>query len=158
LPSCEHCNRVRGKMNHFPVKGKYVSDPQQDLASEDPLLLNPYNRNINPFEHLEFNAIGMVTPYNVSEYGDKSKEYYHLNRSGLPEARRKAIADVHQDWSVTAIRLSDIVTAYQNLRDDIAIGGREYSAAQWWEFQRITKRLDDAFNQNDTRFVGAIPA
>lgn len=65
LPSCELCNRPRGKLTHFPVHGQRARD-SEEIGSEQPLLLNPYNRQIDPFKHLTFDALGRALPYNDS--------------------------------------------------------------------------------------------
>src|SRR5262249_341553 len=51
LPSCSLCNQPRrAKLTHFPVKGAHSRDARK-LAAEVPLLLNPYDKRVNPFDH-----------------------------------------------------------------------------------------------------------
>jgi hypothetical protein len=141
LPSCGLCNQARGKMTHFPVVNQHARQPE-NLGQEQPLLLNPYNRDINPFEHLEFNENGEALPHKNSPYGESSKKYYHLNRSGIGEVRRNAISKVQRDWAALAGIYSSVMLgdARQQLWDDVMLGYREYSAAQVWELRRITEK------------------
>ncbi len=140
LPSCESCNRNFGKMNQFPVRGKHARD-EASLPDEVPLLLNPYNRDINPFEHLEFNEFGEVLPCGNSPYGENSVKCYYLDRSDLSEPRRAAIQEVRQDWSTFLARLvgSGPEAVRQILLGELTLGRRAYSATQLWELDRITK-------------------
>lgn len=138
LPSCEPCNRARAKMNHFPVEGRHARAPQE-LAAEQPLLLNPYDRTVNPFEHLKFGAAGEVLTNRGSSKGENSRIFYHLNRPNLSEARRTALAQVEQDWNIATIRLS-FERAYDEVYKDLTMGHREYSAAQLWQLDRIVER------------------
>ncbi len=141
LPSCELCNRPPGKTNHFPIKRRYARKPEDDLAKEEPYLLNPYDHNIDPFEHLEFNDIGDVIPHKGSHFGENSMRYYRLNRPGIGEARRKAMSEVRQDWQTLVIRLVGLGKGfwYDTITKEVTLGHREYSAAQRWELARIAK-------------------
>jgi hypothetical protein len=136
LPSCGPCNQTRGKMTHFPVRGTHAHSASE-LAGEEALLLNPYNRQANPFQHLEFNALGEAMPRNGSLYGEQSRRWYHLNRPGLSEARRDAISRVERDWHVLTGIFSNQEIARKNFREDITLGLREYSAAQLWHLDRL---------------------
>jgi hypothetical protein len=140
LPSCGPCNQVRAKMTHFPVMGNHARDPQT-LSNEQPLLLNPYNRQIDPFEHLEFGTMGDAQARNNSPYGEQSRICYHLNRPGLSEARRSALAHVEQDWRVLTGILSNVKSVHQVFQNEIKMGLREYSAAQLWQLDRIIKTV-----------------
>lgn len=141
LPSCGPCNEANGKMTHFPILGARARDAN-GLAGEVPLLLNPLNHNIDPFEHLEFSAFGEVTPRNASLYGESSRRWYHLNRPDLISARQEALNKVEVDWSVMTSVLANLGFEYQykSLLAEISIGKRPYSAAQRWHLERITKR------------------
>jgi hypothetical protein len=139
LPSCGPCNQARAKMTHFPVVGAHAREPK-GLADEQPLLLNPYNREIDPFQHLEFDATGKARPHGSSRHGEESRVHYHLNRPDLSEARRFAIAQVDRDFLVLTGMLSH---PYQTLRDELKIGRREYSAAQVWELDRLLRKHEE---------------
>jgi hypothetical protein len=129
---------MRAKMTHFPVLGAHAREPQK-LVDEQPLLLNPYDQRIDPFQHLEFDATGQALPHGGSRHGEESRRHYHLNRPGLCEARREAMAKAHQDFLVLAGILSH-ESAYRSFRERLMIGDREYSAAQVWEIERLLKK------------------
>jgi hypothetical protein len=142
LPSCGPCNQARAKMTHFPVRNAHAHDPQ-GISAEEPLLLNPYDRKIDPFQHLEFDTMGQALAHGNSPYGESSRTFYHLNRPGLSESRRAALAHVAQDWDLLTIRLSNFEAAYNSLRTTLTMGEREYSAAQLWELDRVRKKRSD---------------
>jgi hypothetical protein len=142
LPSCPDCNQTLGKMNQFPVEGAHAHDPAS-LAAERPLLLNPYNRDIDPFEHIEFSEVGIAEAHGNSPYGRESARCYHLNRSGLGEARRIALASVEQDWNTRTIQLASFPNAYVKLKSELRLGDRQYSAAQLWQLDRVRQKFVD---------------
>jgi len=93
-------DRLSGKANSFPVKGKnWVTSETSDITVEDPLLINPCERD--PANHLEFvfdwdkktyiweaNAISASVRPKLKagvedEYGKASIAIYGLNRAGL---------------------------------------------------------------------------
>ena len=132
LPSCQACNRRRyrvffepgmtfddferarrerpdrlsGKANFFPVRDdNWVTTENDDISVEDPLLINPCERN--PADHLEFvfdwdrslyiwetKKIAALVRAKLKagepdEYGKASIETYGLNRAGLIRARTR---------------------------------------------------------------------
>ena len=141
LPSCESCNRNFGKMNRFPVNGQHARD-EASLASEEPLLLNPYHQTINLREHLTFTDIGKAIANNNSTYGRASIDIYQLNRHELGEPRKTAIQEVRQDWSTLILRFTSLNTMQvgEFLFKELTLGRRAYSAAQLSELERITVR------------------
>jgi hypothetical protein len=99
-------NRLSGKANSFPVKGdNWVTSETGDITAEDPLLINPCERD--PANHLEFvfdwkskpqtyiweadaiNALVRPKLKNGVEdaYGKASIAIYGLNRAGLVRER-----------------------------------------------------------------------
>jgi len=142
FPCCEKCNRARGKMNHFPIKGSRVYRPG-NLTAEEPLLLNPLNDN--PEEHLDFTPgqfmLGRDTYFGTvngtTDIGKKSVEIYNLNRRNLVEERR-----TEEECVVNALKLA-IVNGdrdkFSSILSDLRNGVRELSAAVvasvriWWE-------------------------
>jgi hypothetical protein len=137
LPSCSLCNQPRrAKLTHFPVKGAH-SREARNLAREVPLLLNPYDRNVSPFDHLEFDAAGFSAAHKSSEYGECSRRIYDLDRPGLKGSRYDAMQLVEADWNTNVVRKGSITKAYADLRDEILQGKREYSAAQLWALDRL---------------------
>lgn len=96
--------RTSGKANSFPVRGNnWVTSPRGNLTNEDPLLINPCDRN--PEHHLEWGfdwdknypfwealpLIGFLKPKVVNgspdPYGEISIGTYGLNRAGLMRDR-----------------------------------------------------------------------
>ena len=148
LPSCTLCNQVHAKMTHFPVEGAHARE-SKDLDDERPLLLNPYNRQIDPFEHLEFDATGKARARGGSRYGEESRAHYHLNRPALCGARRTAMARAAHDFHVLIGILSH-ESAYKAFRDDLKLGKREYSAAQIWELERLMKQYEQEARQAES--------
>jgi len=137
LPSCELCNRPgRAKLTHFPVAGVHARD-QAHLPSEQPLLLNPYEENVDPFEHLEFNEVGSSQPHNASTRGAVSRDIYDLNRGFLKESRYQIMQGVEIEWNTRVSRYTSIVQAFRDLRVEILRGERAYSAAQLWQLDRL---------------------
>jgi hypothetical protein len=143
LPACSLCNQAPAKSIHFPVQDKHARTPHSRLSDEQPLLLNPYDHHIDPCKHLEFGPMGEVKSFNRSPYGENSRICYNLNRNGLPEARRTAQVLVRRDWNLltgvlASMELDDMQKEIASrLRKRIAMGTREYSAAQIWELKRI---------------------
>ncbi|MFK0690924.1 hypothetical protein ACFX5Q_22375 [Mesorhizobium sp. IMUNJ 23033] len=85
---CQVCNRSH-KKNVFPLRNPSAQarNHLQDVAVEDPLLLNPSGPK-NPRDHIKFRqdvAVG------VTEYGDMTINVVGLNRSDLSEERLAAI-------------------------------------------------------------------
>lgn len=92
IPCCENCNSARGKRNHFPLaKGSPRAKIAGALASERPLLLNPFKED--PGKHLQF-----VGPEGGDDFGKlkgitlkgkTSVKIYNLNRNDLALDRRR---------------------------------------------------------------------
>jgi hypothetical protein len=105
LSACRDCNswhtdpltgiRNPGKLTAFPIQGTRVTTPsanpdrwQEELAGEDPLLLNPYVHD--PVEHIDFDASTGV-PLAKSPYGTATIEICNLKRMSLCEMRMEQI-------------------------------------------------------------------
>jgi hypothetical protein len=139
LPACGRCNGADAKSSHFPILGTRARDAD-GLAGEEPLLLNPFNHEMDPYEHLEFDAVGDAKPRNGSLHGFNSTKYYDLNRPDLFEARNGALRKVETDWSTLAGVLSSYDDRYRVFLAEISMGKRPYSAAQRWHLERIAQR------------------
>lgn len=139
LPSCKLCNQ-EGKKTHFPVEGSHSRDNYM-WTPEKPLLLNPYNESIDPFEHLEFESLGKVKARLGSKIGEHSRTCYGLNRSGLPKQRHETVAQVKKDLYAGVFQQNSFEDSYTSLHNRIILGDREYSLAQRWELERITRDL-----------------
>lgn len=102
FPCCEHCNRYRGKRNHFPIAGVRCFGPGIEtlLDAEEPLLLNPYvDSDIEG--HIQFwtyklggeDKLLAGTIRGITARGACSVEIYNLDRENLVNARAKAQHD-----------------------------------------------------------------
>jgi hypothetical protein len=98
LPSCEICNRGKGKRSHFPICGKRAMRPGDDLLAEEPLLLNPYlecdcGGSARHMHYIFEYPDGGLSPTGfvegLTDAGKKSVEIYGLNRGPLVGRRRK---------------------------------------------------------------------
>jgi hypothetical protein len=117
LPSCEACNRRRGKLTQFPVAqasghvflhkleesevqqlspppiasrrwpGWYYLAPESLDEFESPLLLHPLRDD--PAKALRFGEWGYVTPVDQSPVGKASIEVYDLEAEDLRLARQR---------------------------------------------------------------------
>jgi len=97
LPACEKCNQTPkkreniGKGNRFPVAGRaWAVDPDGE-RNEHPLLIHPVLQE--PADHLFLDTATGVIGYKTPE-GEMTIRVLGLNREGLPEARRRAYAEV----------------------------------------------------------------
>jgi len=84
LLACQYCNH--GKGNHFPIAGSRASSPADDLAAEQPLLLDPCIDN--PADHLMFSEEGHCA--GVTERGKVTVQILNLDRPALVAARKEA--------------------------------------------------------------------
>lgn len=140
LPSCAYCNRYRkSKQTRFPVVGTHAREAKS-LATEQPLLLNPYNHALDPFKHIEFNERGVSAARDKSQFGDSSRTVYYLDRPGLGEARYEAMRAVEQDWNGRVSTKVGIGQAFSEVRDAILSGNGQYSAARLWALERLMNR------------------
>jgi uncharacterized protein (TIGR02646 family) len=85
LPACIDCNRRRrhedagsaGKGEFFEVRGRRAVMPEDDLAQEQPLLLDPSVGDFDPAQHFEFKEDGTIKP--VTDEARYSCELLGLN-------------------------------------------------------------------------------
>lgn len=103
--ACANCNRHKG--SRFPLRGPRAASetPYADLASEQPLLLDPCHDD--PAEHLVFAEDGTV--FSETERGRTSIEVLGLNRTTLVEARAETYAafDALRNAHAAAVRMGD---------------------------------------------------
>lgn len=96
LLSCAICNQ-KYKSALFPVapdrpprnhvKFKALDPRKEDLKKEKPLLLNPFEKNLNPFQHFEFMKSGLVKPRNMDSRGKATIRVCGLHRISLQQIR-----------------------------------------------------------------------
>ncbi len=85
LFSCEICNRPK-KNNYFPLATPHSANPTpQSVASEVPLLINPYVED--PKDHIYFEK-NVVYAKNNSVKGQTTIDVLDLNRPELRDGRR----------------------------------------------------------------------
>jgi len=134
LPSCEKCNRVRGKRRRFPVAGQRARTHKDDLEAEQPLILSPYVDP--PEEHLAF-PLGMITPEGdlvcvgtvegITDQGKATVKLCNLGRIDLVEERKREQEQFVNDILLAASRLKP--SKVVSLWCEVLTGDRPYSAA-----------------------------
>src|SRR5262249_25864923 len=83
------------KGDQFPVNGTWVFSPDEGLNPDDldrieqPLLLHPYRKDLDPRRHLKFIEDGQVAARDGSPYGTCSIKVYDLNRDDLCRQREE---------------------------------------------------------------------
>ena len=142
LPACENCNRVRGKRTSFPVEGGTRAWDDQGLATEQPLLLNPYEEGFDIRQHVTFiegRAEG------ISRRGLRSVATYNLNRPGLGEERRQRQKDTIQSWLVLSQTRGSFVEGKKVVVEKILNGDRPYPTAALDALERKIQEEIGAF-------------
>jgi hypothetical protein len=175
LPSCIDCNRKRehvihptgerrviGKGNYFPVRpGTARASAPGMEAQEKPLLLHPYDREVDPAEVLDLEDEGVLCPRVGADgapdpRGEVSIRVYALNRTGLVHARREVLHQMEQH--IYIIRqlgallaadlppelhdlVDDLVAFEMNLLRDFAEPDRPYSFAARRRLERFEAEL-----------------
>jgi hypothetical protein len=145
--SCMHCNQGRrqlifdpdmtedeireaierndllttGKRNAFPTRqGKWTSDQDGDVNTEDPLLLDPSSTDPEPlFDWVLGTTVTTIKPRAADSRAETTKELLGLNRRYLTEARAKVflslqLIELHIDayMKVIGSAESDILAAF----------------------------------------------
>lgn len=94
LPGCIMCNRpskkftegrLIGKWDRFPIGASRAWHHNDNLAAEDPLIINPVK--IDPPDHLIFDKNGSILW--ASEHGEATVKILGLNDNGLPYRRKE---------------------------------------------------------------------
>jgi uncharacterized protein (TIGR02646 family) len=111
---CTYCNCRRidqttglngGKADHFPLRSeaRRARTPADDLANEEPLLLDPTVPADPGFMWFDETGQAMPNPVcctNVNGYAykrvDTSKLFYHLNHADIVERRKALCADIRR--------------------------------------------------------------
>lgn len=105
LVSCSLCNRSY-KSALFPVatqrlprehpKFKAIDPQREHVATEGPLLINPFEKGIDVYDHFEYNDIGMIKPRNNSPRGLETIRVCGLHRMSLIEQRLEKVESTHE--------------------------------------------------------------
>jgi hypothetical protein len=116
FPACSKCNGARAKMNHFPLAegSQRARCPEDSIALERPLLLNPYEDDF--LEHLTFEQVFAgeflsCTVKGKSRMGEESISVYNLKRGPLLLERGRECARA----------LSDVVNNIASLGKTLAV-------------------------------------
>jgi hypothetical protein len=147
LPSCERCNRGKGKRNHFPIAGRRATNPNENLDAELPLLLNPYcfsdcdytaQHFAYDFEQVNGDLFFNGLVIGLTKRGDESIKIYDLNRPELVKRRAQS-----QKNGLNAFKLvwKDAMARQEWAREWLD-GHQEHSSAvraaclEWWSVAR----------------------
>src|SRR5262245_44538832 len=82
------CNEY-WKISFFPVEDDPRRLPPDQDIPEIPLLLNPFDANHNPTDHLYFNDFGQIGAKNNSPYGHETISTCGLDRESLRRSRQE---------------------------------------------------------------------
>ena len=138
MPSCQMCNQGRGKKNHFPVRTGTRAYRETAVATEEPLLLNPYKDQLRDFFDFDFDpASGRPTGFvkGKSDRGIESVVIYNLNRPELVEERQEA-----QLGSIDSFK-----TEREDFLRKLKEGRLSFAAARWsaitdwWEWEKARR-------------------
>lgn len=133
LPSCEKCNRARGKATHFKIAGTRARDPVAPLDVEQPLMLHPGKDD--PEKHLAF-APGFFDGNGILRFvgtvvgktpaGEETVKTCNLRRPDLVEERRGKQEDF---FNALLRKLGGPVDELNALWYEVLMGESPYSAA-----------------------------
>jgi hypothetical protein len=111
FPACPNCNQI-SKRARFPIKGRRASKPSDDLALEQPLLLNPYEAD--PAAHFTFRMApnGPVCEVEgLTDEGKSSIDICSLNRAELKMLRGSEWIRATTDYLTLVLITSSYVEA-----------------------------------------------
>jgi len=153
VPVCQNCNGARAKANHFPLEpgSPRAYAPEDDIAKERPLLINPLGAD-DPAIELEFigpeggkEDFGKVK--GISPAGETSREIYHLNRGELIVARREAYktlsddkATLQADWENVTQRL---LSTWRSGIKEFTLVIRAFLTVWYKQIQEQEQRTED---------------
>lgn len=107
LPACQQCNSgeggYKGKGTQFPILGTRVFGPREGLTYdelneiEQPLLLHPFDEDVDPADHLDFDDFGQPLAKGGSVRGQCSIDVYNLDRPDLNALRGELCEDIRKE-------------------------------------------------------------
>jgi hypothetical protein len=159
LPACSACNQragdpasglSTGKADIFPTLDDHWAARPEDVAAEQPALLNPWLDD--PAEHLVFDPdTGIVA--GITERGRVTVRLLGLNRDGLPEQRKKACEDVRRtvQISIGDAARDDVRPADLSTLRSVADGSAEYAAACRVAARRARQKVMELLASFDER-------
>lgn len=149
LPACSACNRRAGdaasgmntgKSDIFPTLDNRWAARPEDVATEQPALLNPWLDD--PADHLRFDPdTGRVM--GITQRGRITRDLLGLNRDGMPEARKKACEDLRRTIHIAVGDAVDRGAASADARTLLSVtdGSAEYAAICRVEYRRSLQKL-----------------
>jgi uncharacterized protein (TIGR02646 family) len=108
-PSCKLCNQRRkdqprfddptmgdtqGKLDQFPIENEdnRAMTPAHDISLENPLLLDPNNKEDDPEKHFTYDIKGNILPVDTNDrFATETIRICHLDRRRLNDARSTII-------------------------------------------------------------------
>ena len=160
IPACQHCNSADGKMNQFPVKsGTYVAsrdvgpDPKTLDDLEEPLLLHPYDENLDPDAHLIYGDKGVISAYRAhgqdDPYGSAVIDTCNLKRGGLETDRHVyqslAWLEFLKAMYISPAAMDNVIAPYKAGKMPHSRAALQYVATMWEEFN---KKFTSLFSQS----------
>lgn len=145
LFACERCNSA-WKGNLFPVSEGDRVVPPEPGGAETPLLLNPFDEQRDPVEHLAYDDLGHIRPWQDSDSGWETIRTCFLDRESLRSRREEKAKRAHR----LVIELSEArgEGRQQALQDLLEMGdaGRDFAGMVRSIFEQKTGyRWSDAF-------------
>lgn len=156
LPSCQKCNQGSGKRNYFPVSGVRAERPEDDLAAELPLLLNPYEEiDCGETSHHircvfeedlqdRWNLLVTGRVEGVGARGQASVGIYDLNRPALVRQRQKNQAAAINKLKLALISPEKLETEFRELLDPKQEHSSSVHAACEAWYRNYMKKLDES--------------
>lgn len=106
LLSCAICNQkyksalfpvasIRKPRNHVKFKAQ---DPKKtDVPKEQPLLINPFEKDLDPYKHFEFLRSGVIKARNADDRGKETIRVCGLRRISLSRQRGPRAVEIWDD-------------------------------------------------------------
>jgi uncharacterized protein (TIGR02646 family) len=148
--SCNKCNRAR-KNDQFPleIEEARISDPDSDIASEKPLLLDPCNDD--PEECLIFDLEGETSA--ISSKGETSIQIFNLNDAKLRKRRKKKI-DLYLSFARLSQKKSDTKDEMIRLMEQMCSDEEEFAGAIR-SIKRLLERCPEIIQVNQEKFYNS---
>ena len=133
LLACAICNQ-KYKSALFPVaparpvrnhqKFKAQDPRKNDLRKEKPLLINPFEKNLDPYEHFEFLKSGVIKARNNDLRGKETIRVCGLRRISLTRQRGPRAVEIWDD-SLDFLLARDNLNALRRIATRLYFAGHE---------------------------------
>ncbi|MFC3747282.1 hypothetical protein [Paenibacillus sp. GCM10012306] len=115
LLSCTKCNQ-KYKKNLFPIVDESQRKTTHDAQmQEEPLLIDPCNKNDDPAAHFEYTTAGVIQ--SKTDKGKTSIQVYGLHRKELKDRREKFVKNI-EDRKAQVIQYIQNVKLFSRLPAD----------------------------------------